>query len=303
MADNDKKIVKLIKETIKHSVFKASFLGKKILSAESGNALLYQAIKNGVPYAVIRYGAVEARCVSAWMSAKGYSDYNYKSIKEAAGFFPNIDEYMDQFAELYTNCSSKADVLAVWGVKSERKLVDRFCNKAVLVSIMSLEPYFYSKPWSYALEGKRILIIHPFVNSIKYQLENNREKIFDDKNVLPKFKEVLYIKAVQSNGDATTEYATWFDALEKMKKEIDNTEFDVAIIGAGAYGLPLAIHCKEQGKVAIQMAGATQILFGIRGKRWDNREKYVKLFNSSWIRPGESETPKGKDKVEGGTYW
>lgn len=38
-----------------------------------------------------------------------------------------------------------------------------------------------------------ILIIHPFVDSIKYQLENNREKIFDDKNVLPKFKEVLYI--------------------------------------------------------------------------------------------------------------
>ena len=50
LADNDKKIVKLIKETIKQSVLKASFLGKKILSAESGNALLYQAIKSGVPW-------------------------------------------------------------------------------------------------------------------------------------------------------------------------------------------------------------------------------------------------------------
>lgn len=303
LADNDRKVVKLIKKVIKTAAFRVSYIGKKILSAEDGNEKIYNAIESGKPYAVVRYGAVEARCVSVWMSSGKYSEYNYKSIKEAAGFFPNTDEYMNQFASLYATSSSKADMLAVWGVKDERKMVDCFCNNATLVNIMSLEPYFYAKPWSRALRNKRVLIIHPFIESIKCQLDNNRTSIFDNKNILPEFKEVHYIKAVQSNGDTTTEYATWFDALETMKKQIDSIEFDVAIIGAGAYGLPLAIHCKELGKIAIQMAGATQILFGIRGKRWDEREKYVNLFNSSWIRPANNEAPKGKDKIEGGTYW
>ncbi|WP_274095727.1 hypothetical protein [Riemerella anatipestifer] len=41
---------------------------------------------------------------------------------------------------------------------------------------------------------------------------------------------------------------TWFDALEDMKNKIDLVDFDVAIIGCGAYGLPLASYIKNKGK-------------------------------------------------------
>ena len=50
-------------------------------------------------------------------------------------------------------------------------------------------------------------------------------------------------------------------------------EFDVAIIGCGAYGFPLANEIKKMGKVAIHLAGATQLMFGIVGKRWE--EEYI----------------------------
>ncbi|MCD7883766.1 MAG: hypothetical protein LUI87_08725 [Lachnospiraceae bacterium] len=80
-------------------------------------------------------------------------------------------------------------------------------------------------------------------------------------------------------------------------------DFDVAIIGAGAYGLPLAAYCKERGAQAIQMSGATQILFGIKGKRWDDHPFISSLYNEYWVRPNESETPPLKQKVEGGSYW
>ena len=46
-------------------------------------------------------------------------------------------------------------------------------------------------------------------------------------------------------------------------------DFDVAIIGCGAYGFPLAAKLKQAGKQAIHLAGATQLLFGIKGKRWE----------------------------------
>ena len=97
-----------------------------------------------------------------------------------------------------------------------------------------------------------------------------------------------------------------FDALEWMYQEAMKIDFDVAIIGCGAYGFPLAAKLKQAGKQAIHLAGATQLLFGIKGKRWeeDKTFEYVqKFFNDSWVRPGESEKPKKSDVVEGGCYW
>ena len=83
-------------------------------------------------------------------------------------------------------------------------------------------------------------------------------------------------------------------------------EFDVAIVGCGAYGFPLAAKLKQAGKQAIHLAGATQLLFGIKGKRWeeDPAFEYVrKFFNEAWVYPDETEKPKNASVVEGGCYW
>lgn len=88
-----------------------------------------------------------------------------------------------------------------------------------------------------------------------------------------------------------------------MKKQITGAEFDIAIIGAGVYGLPLAAFVKSLGKQAIQMSGATQILFGIKGKRWDSDLVVSKMYNDYWVRPLAVETPPQIQKVEGGSYW
>lgn len=111
------------------------------------------------------------------------------------------------------------------------------------------------------------------------------------------------IRAVQSIAGEKTEYATWFDALEFMQNQISECDFDLAIIGAGAYGLPLAAYCKIIGKQAIQMSGATQLLFGIKGKRWDEHPVISKMYNEYWTRPDDKETPTQKAEVEGGSYW
>ena len=55
------------------------------------------------------------------------------------------------------------------------------------------------------------------------------------------------------------------------------------------------------GHAAIQMSGALQLLFGIRGKRWDDHPIISKLYNDAWVRP--EETLAHKEKVEGGSYW
>ena len=85
--------------------------------------------------------------------------------------------------------------------------------------------------------------------------------------------------------------------------QMDAIDYDVAIIGCGAYGFSLAAHTKRMGKKAIHLGGATQILFGIKGKRWDELPAVNKFYNKYWVRPLPEETPARKERVEGGCYW
>jgi hypothetical protein len=93
-----------------------------------------------------------------------------------------------------------------------------------------------------------------------------------------------------------------------MKNEIDKTNYDICLIGCGAYGFPLAAHVKRSGKKAVHLGGSLQLLFGIRGKRWENpnyhtQYNYAKLMNEHWVKPGEEEKPKNVNQVEDSCYW
>lgn len=104
-------------------------------------------------------------------------------------------------------------------------------------------------------------------------------------------------------GEKDERFQSWFEALEHMRKEIAGIDFDVAIVGCGAYGMPLAVEIKKMGKQAIHMGGATQILFGIKGARWDANSRISSMYNEHWVRPEESERCKNSQVVEGGCYW
>ena len=150
------------------------------------------------------------------------------------------------------------------------------------------------------LAGKRVLVVHPFKTTIERQYAR-RAELFPGTDILPQFADLRIVQAVQGLAGADTGYASWFDALAAMEQQMDAAPYDVAIIGAGAYGLPLAAHARDTGHAAIQMSGALQLLFGIRGKRWDDHPIISKLYNDAWVRP--EETLAHKEKVEGGSYW
>lgn len=112
---------------------------------------------------------------------------------------------------------------------------------------MYLDPYWSKEPWSRVLANKNILVIHPFAETIQSQYLK-REYLFKNPNILPPFKTLTVIKAVQSLGGENNGFKDWFEALEYMKGEIDKCEFDICLIGCGAYGFPLAAHVKRIGK-------------------------------------------------------
>jgi len=275
-------------------------------SLAEGNELIAERLKQDHPFVVSRLGATELLLILNFLHFSKrkkviWTDYHRDEIKRQSGVFPTDDSTLNGFSKIYLESIKAVDIMGVWYNEGEDFIIKKYCPGAEIIALRSLEPYFFEQPWSSLLVGKKVLVVHPFEDSILTQY-SKRNLLFEDKRVLPDF-ELLTIKAVQSQVYNDTEFASWFDALEHMKLQISKKEFDIAIIGAGAYGLPLAAYVKQLGKKAIHMGGASQLLFGIKGKRWENRSEFRSLFNNHWKNPEDAERPMKYTKLEEGAYW
>lgn len=152
--------------------------------------------------------------------------------------------------------------------------------------------------WYKVLRGKKILVISPFAELIESQYQHNRTRIWKNPDILPEYAKLETIKAVNSVGGQCN-FSSWFEALDYMKKEINKQDFDIAILGCGAYGFPLAAYIKSIEKKAVHVGGATQLIYGIKGRRWEGAQ----FINENWISPRAEDRPQGFENIEGGCYW
>jgi len=220
-----------------------------------------------------------------------------------AGFFPLEPMYLDKFCRLMIDDLSLVDILGSW--RPEENHFNQQMQNISRIDFELLNPFFARVPWTRALEGKKVLVVHPFSQTIQSQYQR-KDLIFPD-GLLPDF-ELKTIQAVQSIVGEKTPYHDWFSALDSMSVAMDSIEYDVALIGCGAYGFPLAAHAKRMGKVGFHIGGGLQLLFGIRGQRWENSSyhpiyNYSNLMNDFWVKPSPNEKPQRSSKIEGACYW
>lgn len=281
---------------------------RRKLNREETQDWIRDRIERSIPTMVARYGGNESHVTGEAIGMelgikKGIRKKILLQINRDAGLFPYGDETAYRFGMLMKESSAQLDLLAVWHTVMQDYLVNCVCPPDMLTtSLADIEPYYSSHPWTSALAGKKVVVVHPFQKTIEEQYRK-REKLFDNPEVLPIF-ELRTVKAVQTIAySEDNRFQSWFDALDYMFTEVMKEDFDVAIIGCGAYGFPLAARIRAAGKTAIHMGGATQLLFGIKGKRWDNREISIRLYNDYWIRPVEEDKPEKAGLVENGCYW
>jgi len=284
-------------------------------SGQSASDYIKDLLEGDNPVMIARFGSVELTCLVDYINkptirncirfithtsdALGYAKSTRYTMGNNAGFFPVTTKNLNKFSELMLDAMSLVDVLGSW--QTNELIFAKELSRAIKVPLGDLEPYFHKEPWSEVLRNKKVLISHPFEDSILEQY-TKRELLFKDKRVLPAF-DLEVIKAVQSIANNPCGFDSWFEALEFMKKEIDKRDFDIAIIGCGAYGFPLAAYVKSIGKKAVHLGGATQMLFGIKSKSWEDEPRFHYLMNEYWIKPKESERPSNYKSVEGGRYW
>jgi hypothetical protein len=275
------------------------------LEEEISSKLIQAGLVNSGPFMVARFGSTEIKAILYPHIPFFLKPFVEKKILDdmrmSSGFFPSNKESILKFSEMMFEDMRLIDILGSWRV--EEIFLKKYISGSKKIALSNLEPYLTQNPWSKALENKRVLVIHPFNQTIENQYFNNREKLFSDTRVLPKFKSLETIKAVQTIVGTKSSFYNWFDALDFMKSEIDKKDFDVAIIGCGAYGFPLAAHVKRMGKKAIHLGGATQILFGIKGKRWLENKNFDLLINEHFVFPAQEDKVENFQKNEGGAYW
>lgn len=284
--------------------------------------IIYSSLTSENPCMIARFGATELQLIINYIGVKEPKKYKniwsfiadespawwwekqkVKQLQNYSGFFPIDLTLIAEYCEMMLNDIKAVDVLGSWQ-NDERYFTNVFLN-IPKVMLLFLDPFWSIKPWTRALEGKKILVVHPFADTIKQQYK--KRKFLFKENLLPEF-ELKTIKAVQSIAGNQPDYKNWFKALDYMKTEINKHDYDICLTGCGAYGFPLAAHVKRMGKKGFNMGGSLQLLFGIRGKRWENKNynrdyDYSKLMNDFWVKPNEQEIPTNANLVEGACYW
>lgn len=287
------------------------YAGKWLNGIEKTNRILYNAVRSNSPFMAARFGNTEIWVMTCVMRQRllGRDEKNERNFDKwfsrlctGAGFFPEDKRLAGKFTDIMLEACAQTDLLAIWHRNMEDYIIKRYIPDCKITYLRWLEPWYCSHPWTAALEGKKVLVIHPFETSIRQQYAN-RELLFPNTSILPEF-DLKVLKAVQTSaGETDGRFHDWFEALYYMYEEALKIDFEVAIIGCGAYGMPLAAMLKRNGKKVIHLGGVTQALFGIKGKRWVESRVDKIPFNDYWVYPRKEETPKDASQVEGGCYW
>ena len=321
-----KKFIKLLKKLRRRYIERHDLPQPRPLNKEmdpdSISSHMREKLLSPEPCMLSRFGAVEIGCVVNYLGIyhqkrkiikyiKGeafpwwWEEETMYPMRNNAGFFSATPELLKRFSEMMIEDMPLIDILASW--RFEEEYFSKELQNAYKIDFEPYNPFWSDVPWTAALENKKVLVVHPFAETIQKQYLR-KELIHKDPRVLPTF-DLQTIKAIQTIGNqGDGRFETWFDALEFMKNEIDKMDYDVCLLGCGAYGMPLAAHVKRSGKKAVHLGGSLQLLFGIRGARWENSNynatyNYSKLMNEFWVKPSATETPSKAQQVEEGCYW
>jgi hypothetical protein len=150
------------------------------------------------------------------------------------------------------------------------------------------------------MRDKKVLVISSFAGLIKQQYEcGNVYKIYDN------FPNITGIEVFQfpycffNNGP----HNNYFETLDAVYEEIKKIDFDIALLGCGAYGHMLCnLIDGELKKDAVYVGGNIQTMFGILNNREKIHTKYE--TNEYWITEiPEEYRPPNYNMIENGCYW
>lgn len=270
-------------------------------------------IESNEPFFIGRIAGIELQLAYHHLQYT-VTSYHIKELEQNAGIYCESSEsrkkYVEELLESYNDCS----VIAEWDITGKvfqitgkgQQLISERTPTIPKIDALALEPYYFSEAmsWMPALKGKRILVIHPFVETMKEQLT---KAVFPGRSWFEDCEFVFVKPPVTFAGNHQN--TDWQQHSNQNKIQIDlaiqsNKKIDITLVAAGGYGMLLSHYLyKKHGISVMYIGGALQLFFGIIGKRWFDNKQVLQMVNDDWTRPSESEKPANHLVVERGCYW
>ena len=249
-------------------------------------------------------------------------------LERNAGVFPSEPWSVNRWRIEYEEAVKSADVLATGWYEPIKKKEQVYLQKigwsGIQVPLRALEPYYHKKLWTHDLEGQRVCVVSSFTDTIRSQLKKGNRVWTGTEGTTGLWPgtegttglwpgtegaiEWSFVKTgyapclAMGRAGWECENESWVDCVDYVISEVMKNTPRVVIIGCGGLGMIIAGRLKKLGKICLVLGGATQVLFGIKGRRWASHE-LSKFWNSEWVGPSIEETPNQEKEIERGCYW
>jgi len=219
-ARKEKARLKLWNAELDRLRYPAYFQGR--FSPDEANLLLYNRLRDGVPLFAGKLGSVESRVLGEHRYRQRWqSHFNSRTRLQAhqnSGIFPVDDSALAATAEELWAAMRSIELLGCWPVEYQARLMMDLPQLPQRCEMPDLEPFFYPLPWTAALEGKRVLVLHPFLRSLERQW-GRRQELFPGRPVLPLFDPVFVASPMTVRG-AVHGYISWQSALDQLWQQV-----------------------------------------------------------------------------------
>lgn len=164
---------------------KRHIAGVRILNDNSANQSIATVILNGRSALISRFGSTEAEFCAEFIRGDTRLASTWKSsdnLWKLSGVFPKTNRQLSDFFNVYTGAAKEMDYCGVrcesveftyW--RLEEECFSLFSSSSNPYNIEVLSAIFIDNPWTLALRGKRVVIIHPFAETIRSQLLRLRQ--------------------------------------------------------------------------------------------------------------------------------
>ncbi len=284
-------------------------MGLTKLSAEDVRQTISGALSRKEPFAAAKIGANELFLVM-WCLKYDIKEVRLQALRDHAGLFPHDLEFYRSYGELFMQGVKSLDLLGIWKGKGEPTIYEQLGLKSRIANYQEMVGEFpaiavgAAPCWLPELKGYRVMVVSSFadlINERANEADWNRYWAGRIPWIAPSaFKAVTFPYGFEK--ETQSAYRDSIDLLDQFKAAHQETlnNSDIVLLGCGAYAIPLVQWARENGKVAIHMGGEIQVVFGIKGGRWDQVEG---LYNEHWVRPGGRLKPSTAKSVEDGCYW
>tara|TARA_R110002051_G_scaffold36286_1_gene79047 strand:+ start:1600 stop:2352 length:753 start_codon:yes stop_codon:yes gene_type:complete len=231
-----------------------------------------------------------------------------KQLWTNAGLYGDYNSYLD-WKKLYIESIKECDVLSyVYTCPSFYISVGDTLTSLGIYKPMI--PYFewaeyYLKFFEIlSKKNKKIGIISSFYRDIIEQVKKITLIYPDFPDINPDL--FVVVESYNTNNNNVPEGHTGFNyTLQDLATRVlEHDDVDFWFVSCGCYGMPLQAILKNANKNSMYVGGLIQILFGIMGKRWENRPEVMNHLSIHWKTAEylDVKTMGNLAKIENGCY-